>query len=91
MIRKKISDLFHDPISQFIKLLAALPPGMARADIVVNEVMSNPLTEGNEEFIELYNTPGAGAIDVAGWQFTDGDALAEQVPRLYAMVQQLST
>jgi len=41
--------------------------------IAISEVMSNPLDEGNGEFVELFNY-GTSAVDVAGFRITDGDA-----------------
>lgn len=43
-------------------------------DVVITEVMANALEEDSDEFIELYNASGA-SVDLAEWQFTDGDAL----------------
>ncbi|PIW00163.1 MAG: hypothetical protein COW42_08665, partial [Deltaproteobacteria bacterium CG17_big_fil_post_rev_8_21_14_2_50_63_7] len=40
--------------------------------IAINEIMSNPVDEGRDEFIELYNF-GATGIDVAGFIVDDGD------------------
>ncbi len=42
-------------------------------DLVINEVMANPLDEDRGEFIELHNR-GAQPVDVAGLVFSDGDA-----------------
>lgn len=60
-------------------LLAAaclLLPRMVSAEsgVVITEVMANPVSEDQDEFIELVNAGGA-AVDLAGWQVTDGDAL----------------
>lgn len=57
-----------------MSLLCALITGHSSADIVINEIHYDP--EPNTEpveFIELHNT-GASAVDLAGWQFTDGVA-----------------
>ena len=44
----------------------------ARADVVINEIMYHPSSElTSEEYIELYN-PGAGAVDLSGWKFSNG-------------------
>ena len=42
-------------------------------DLVINEVMANPLDESRGEFIELYN-PTSGALEAAGLTLDDGDA-----------------
>ncbi|MFT7580531.1 MAG: hypothetical protein ACI9MR_002202, partial [Myxococcota bacterium] len=41
--------------------------------VAINEVMANPLNEGQGEFVELFNY-GSDAVDVAGWVIDDGDA-----------------
>ncbi|NOY26688.1 MAG: lamin tail domain-containing protein, partial [Oligoflexia bacterium] len=43
-------------------------------DLVISEVMSNPLTESTGEFVELYNA-GADSIDLLYFVIWDGDAL----------------
>ena len=41
-------------------------------DIVINELMYDPITENDDDqYIELYNQ-GTNAINLAGWQFTAG-------------------
>lgn len=44
-----------------------------RPEIIVNEVMANPLDEATGEFIELLNV-GEGPVDLAGFIIHDGDA-----------------
>lgn len=45
---------------------------LARGDITINEIHSDPDRSGEAvEFIELYNR-GAERIDLSGWSFTDG-------------------
>ncbi len=44
-----------------------------KGDLVINEVMANPLSEGTGEFVELFNPHGV-AIDAAGLVIGDGDA-----------------
>ena len=46
------------------------------SDIVISEVMSNPVNETTDEFIELYNNSET-ALDLSGWHFTDGDGVDE--------------
>lgn len=63
----------------FMKLLRLAPPAlvlamaaMARADVVINEIMYHPSSESTvEEYVELHNT-GPSAVNVAGWRFTNG-------------------
>ena len=51
-------------------LLAGLTRG--GAEVVINEIHYNPDVKTERvEFIELFNA-GAAALDLAGWQFTDG-------------------
>jgi len=56
---------------------AAPTPGAVNAaravpDVVINEVMYNPITgDSDDEFIELFNR-GAATVNVGGWEFTDG-------------------
>ncbi len=46
--------------------------GLAQQDIVINEIMFNPITtERDDEYIELYNR-GAGTVDLSHWRFIDG-------------------
>jgi len=40
------------------------------ADVVINEVLANPLDEDTGEFVELFNR-GQAAVDVAGWMLAD--------------------
>ncbi len=42
------------------------------SDIVINEIMSNPISgDSADEFVELSNR-GASAVNLAGWRLTDG-------------------
>ncbi|MBD3278185.1 MAG: hypothetical protein GF388_07795, partial [Candidatus Aegiribacteria sp.] len=47
--------------------------------LVVTEVLCNPTSEDNDEFVELYY-PGPGVFSMSGCGLTDGDALDEIVP-----------
>jgi hypothetical protein len=50
----------------------ALNSGPLRRDIVINEIMYNPISGNDEdEFIELHNL-GNTAADVSGWRIEDG-------------------
>ncbi len=51
----------------------SLPVVAATADVVINEIHYNPANNTRTEFIELHN-PTAAAVDLSGWQFTDGVA-----------------
>ncbi len=55
-------------------LLATLLTTVASAEVIINEIMYHPSSElSTQEYIELYNN-GAVAVDVSGWQFTNGVA-----------------
>jgi regulation of enolase protein 1 (concanavalin A-like superfamily) len=50
---------------------AANAPLLIR-DVVINEILYNPISgDGDDEFVELFNK-GVGAINVSGWRFSDG-------------------
>jgi hypothetical protein len=57
--------------------LAARSPGQANTgpiirDIVINEIMYNPISGNSvDEYVELHNK-GESPVDVGGWQFSDG-------------------
>jgi hypothetical protein len=57
--------------------LAGKTPGAQNSkllirDIVINEIMYNPISGSkDDEYIELYNK-GASAVPLAGWRLTDG-------------------
>jgi len=40
------------------------------ADVILNEVLANPLNEDTGEFVELFNT-GDAPVDLSGWQLAD--------------------
>lgn len=60
-----------------IRRLSDPTPGLRNAaprqeDVVINELMYNPITgDDDDQYIELYNR-AANAVDLSGWQFTDG-------------------
>jgi hypothetical protein len=58
----------------YLALMFVMVSGLY-GQVVVNEVMSNPIAsdEDFDEFIELYNNSGS-SVDLSGWTFTDGDA-----------------
>ena len=43
----------------------------AAAQVVLSEIMYNPIGGSTNEFVELHNA-GTNAVDVGGWTFTDG-------------------
>src|SRR6266436_2383686 len=57
--------------------MAARTPGASNSlvlirDVVINEIMYDPISGNNDDqYVELYNK-GAGPIDLGGWQFTAG-------------------
>ncbi len=71
------SGRYPDGAPEIAALLPPATPGTNNApllisDIVINEIMYNPISHSNDdEYIELYNR-GAGAVDVGNWQFTAG-------------------
>ncbi len=47
------------------------PPALVR-DVVINELMYNPISgDSNDEYVELHNR-GAQPVDLGGWHLTDG-------------------
>lgn len=54
--------------------LGAFEHVVALEGLVINEVMSNPLSESTGEYVELFNDTDA-AVDVAGLVLSDGDAV----------------
>lgn len=48
--------------------------GTAFAEVIINEVMANPLDEDTGEFIELYNN-GLVGVNINGWGIYDPDDL----------------
>ncbi len=47
---------------------------VARPEVIINEVMANPIDENTGEFVELLNLGGA-PVDLAGFVLDDGDAV----------------
>jgi len=44
-----------------------------RGDIVLNEVMFDPIgNENYDEFLEIYNTSSSDTVDLTGWTISDG-------------------
>ncbi|MCX7872666.1 MAG: lamin tail domain-containing protein [Verrucomicrobiae bacterium] len=58
-------------------LLKSLTPGAANSgifihDVVINEIMYNPISRNDDDqYVELYNK-GTNAINLGGWRFVDG-------------------
>jgi hypothetical protein len=50
--------------------LAFIAPSTS-AQVVLSEIMYNPVGGNTNEFVELHNV-GTNAVDVGGWYFTDG-------------------
>jgi hypothetical protein len=71
---------FPDGGDQFYQLTAKTP-GATNApilvsDIVINEIMYNPISlNDDDQYVELYNR-GANPVNLAGWQFVSGISLA---------------
>ena len=67
---------FPDGAPVFSELSSRTPGmpnlGLLIRDVVINEIMFNPVSgDSNDEYVELYNK-GTHSIDVSGWQFVDG-------------------
>ncbi len=65
-----------DGAPTFSKLAAPTPGSRNRGpwlrDVVINEILYNPISgNSDDEFIELYNR-GASAVDLSGWRLQDG-------------------
>ena len=57
-----------------IFFLIILSSGKASADILINEIMYNPIQDDNyNEWVELYN-PTNQSINISGWTITDNSA-----------------
>jgi hypothetical protein len=71
---------FPDGGDQFYRL-AAKTPGATNApirvsDIVINEIMYNPISlNDDDQYVELYNR-GSNAVNLTGWQFVSGITFA---------------
>ena len=71
---------FPDGGDQFYRLTAKTP-GATNApirvsDIVINEIMYNPISlNDDDQYVELYNR-GSNAVNLAGWQFVSGITFA---------------
>ncbi|MCD6310935.1 MAG: lamin tail domain-containing protein, partial [Elusimicrobia bacterium] len=62
-----------------VLLLFSVPVFAASwGDIVITEVMANPVNEDEGEFVEIYNRSG-GDIDVTGWVIGDDDAAGDPI------------
>jgi len=55
----------------FLLFCAAIPASAQAADLVLNEIMYNPLGGSDYEFIELWNR-GSVTVDLNGYRFSDG-------------------
>lgn len=53
--------------------ILVLVPIVVQSQIIINEVMANPIDEDTGEFIELKNV-GKRTVDLFDWRMTDGDA-----------------
>ncbi len=55
----------------FIAFVALVSP--AFAGLVINEIMYHPpgaVEDPGEEWVEIYNVPGTGTVDLSGWKFS---------------------
>ena len=51
----------------------------SRAQVVLSELMYNPIGGNTNEFVELFNA-GTNAVDITGWSFSDGIAYTFSAP-----------
>ena len=56
---------------RFVAALVAFSPVAAHAGVVISEILYNPPSGADYEFVELHN-PGAVPVDVSGWSFSQG-------------------
>ena len=66
---------FPDGSEEFYRLLSPTPgganAGIRVSEVVINELMYHPLSDvADDQYVELYN-PGAGAVNLAGWQLRE--------------------
>jgi hypothetical protein len=54
-----------------LSLLNVLAAPAANAQLVLSELMYNPVGGSTNEFVELHNA-GDSAVDVGGWRFSAG-------------------
>ena len=73
-----ISEVPEDSFPQDDHRSVPLPVG-GGIDLVLTEVMCNPLDEDRGEYLEVYY-PGPGLFPLAGCSFTDGDAVDQIAP-----------
>ncbi len=72
--------IIHDPViaqayyQEFLKRYYG--DEIPTAELVITEVMANPLEESTGEFIEIYNY-GTTSVDMTGFKITDGDSTEE--------------
>ena len=67
-----VQDAFRETVAALAAsiLLVSFVP-RAAAQVVLSELMYNPIGGNTAEFVELHNA-GTNAVDVGGWYFTDG-------------------
>jgi hypothetical protein len=64
------------PTTQSRSAIAEVPPaaapayGTTTADVILNEILANPLDEDTGEFVELFNA-GDEPVDLSGWRLAD--------------------
>jgi hypothetical protein len=60
-------------------IILSMAIALPEQQIIITEVMSNPVRENTGEFIELLNT-SESVVDLRGWAITDGDSDDTIVP-----------
>ena len=64
-------------------LLFVVSAAQVSAQVVISEIMYDPVGGSTNEFVELHNT-GTNAVDVGGWSFTDGITYSFPTPSVIA-------
>lgn len=80
ILRKHCAGLGLFSLALFIYVQSFLSSG-ATGQIVISEMMYNPVGGSTNEFVEIHNA-GTEAVDIGGWRFTAGIAYTFPQPSL---------
>lgn len=84
MAKKNLNGCSIGRIAFFITVVSCLQSFFASyssAQVVISEIMYDPIGGGTNEFVELHNA-STNAVDVGGWYFTDGIAYTFPSPTM---------